>query len=55
MQPNRSKREARLRELAPKLFFTLEQHNSRYSLIEISMLTSPSGVKDLPSMRWKTC
>jgi hypothetical protein len=32
MQRNRSKREARLRELASKLFFTLEQHNSRYSL-----------------------
>jgi hypothetical protein len=32
MQRNRSKREARLRELASKLFFTLEPHNSRYSL-----------------------
>jgi hypothetical protein len=32
MQRNRSEREARLRELASKLFFTLEEHNSRYSL-----------------------
>jgi hypothetical protein len=32
MQWNRSEREARLRELASELFFTLEQHNFGYSL-----------------------
>jgi hypothetical protein len=55
MQRNRSKREARLRELASKLFFRLEQHNSRYSLYRDLDVEKLSGTKDLASMRWKTC